>query len=60
MYRKETFFSIHLNVITDIADFICSGILFQIGVLSECRVMLGTYDFFIGCDKLHGDSERNS
>jgi len=50
----------HLNVITIIADFICSGILFQIGTLSECRVMLGTYDFFIGCDKLHRDSERNS
>jgi len=53
---EKRLFSMHLNVITVIADFICSGILFQIGTLSECRVMLGTYDFFIGCDKLHRDS----
>jgi len=31
-------FNIDLNVFTVIADFICSGILFQIGTLSYCRV----------------------
>jgi len=35
-------------VFTVIADFTCSGILFQVGVLSDCRVRLGKYDFFIG------------
>jgi len=40
MYRKDVFFNIDLNVFTVIADFICSGILFQIGVLSDCRVRL--------------------
>ena len=33
-------FNIDLNVFTVLADFICSGILFQIGVLSDCRVRL--------------------
>jgi len=33
-------FNIDLNVFTVIADFICSGILFQIGVLIDCRVRL--------------------
>ena len=28
------------GVFTVIADFICSGILFQIGALSDCRVRL--------------------
>ena len=32
---------------TVIADFICSGILFQIGALSDCRVRLGKYDLFL-------------
>ena len=31
-------FNIDLNVFTFIADFICSGILFQIGAQSDCRV----------------------
>ena len=31
-------FNNDFNVITAIADFICSGILFHIGALSECRV----------------------
>jgi len=31
-------FNIDLNVFTVLADFICSGILFQIGVLSEGKV----------------------
>jgi len=35
MYRKDAFLNIDLNVFTVIADFICSGILFQIGVLSD-------------------------
>ena len=39
MYRKDAF-NTDLNVFTVIADFICSGILFQIGVLSDCRVRL--------------------
>ena len=38
--EKMCFFNIDLNVFTVIADFICSGILFQIGVLSDCRVRL--------------------
>ena len=37
---EKMLFNIDLNVFTVIADFICSGILFQIGVLSDCRVML--------------------
>ena len=40
MYRKYAFFNIDLNVFTVIADFICSDILFQIGVLCDCRVGL--------------------
>ena len=41
MYRKDAlFFNIDLNVFTVIADFICSGILFQIGVLSDRTVRL--------------------
>jgi len=39
MYRKMLFY-IDLNVFTVIADFICSGIFLQIGVLSDCRVRL--------------------
>ena len=31
-------FNIDLNVFTVLADFICSGIIFQIGVLSEGKV----------------------
>ena len=40
MYRKDGVFNIDLNVFTVISDFICSGILFQIGALSDCRVRL--------------------
>ena len=52
MYKKVTF-NLDLNVFTVIATFICSGILFQIGVLSDCRVRLEKYDFvFFGWAKL--------
>ena len=40
--------NIDLNVFTVIADFTCSGILFQIGALSDCRVRFGKYDLFFG------------
>jgi len=47
----EDAFNIDLNVFTVLADFICSGILFQIGALSDCRVRLEYYDFFFGWAK---------
>jgi len=36
---EQMLFNIDLNVFTVIANFICSGILFQIGVLSDCRII---------------------
>jgi len=44
-------FNIDLNVFRVVADLMCSGILFQIGVLSDCRVRLGKYDLFFGWAK---------
>jgi len=36
---EQMLFNIDLNMFTVIENFICSGILFQIGVLSDCRII---------------------